>query len=166
MAKVITLSVKFPSYHPDKGKPTLFPEKVWKSLLNSGVYVADYIYEVGRKLGGYQYADEVLNAVDNSEPKHHTIREGKRWKDGDMASLRVWSGVPYNSPQITIAPDVKLVVKDVKMANGLMWIDGKKVSWDTVAGNDGLTMQELRWWFNKPVFDGQILIWNNNNLPY
>ena len=78
MAKVITFSREFPKYHPKKGQPTLFVEKIWNSLLNQNIdTIPDYIYEVGRKLG-YQYADDALYKTDNVKPKHHTIRMGKR----------------------------------------------------------------------------------------
>ena len=185
MSKVITLSTTFPKGHPQAGHPTYFPQKIWKSLgsyffKNYGTDITSVLYELNKsnKVELHQLEKFVLkHQCDFSEvagvkkwqelhPKNHTIRAGERWKTGDTASLRVWSDKPYCSPQIIIALDVQLTVKEVCIANGLMWIDSMKVGWGSVAKNDGLTMEELRYWFNTPVFTGQILIWNNNNLPY
>lgn len=170
MSKVIMVSRTFPAYHPRKGQPTYFIEKIWKSLLNMDADVADHIYEVGKILPNYQYADDVLMAVDNSIPKNHTIRNGKRWHTGDKASLRVWSGLPYRSPQITIAPEVELIVKDIEITKlGQIFIDGidkfHMVEAIELAKNDGLSPVDFLLWIGYP-FSGQILIWNNNNLPY
>jgi len=165
MAKVITLSRTFPAYHPRKGEPTYFVEKVWTAIgfdkCNSAIPANEASLN-----------NEVYRFLRNDfKPKHHTIRAGKRWKDGDMASLRVWSGKPYNSPQIVIAPDVKLRVLDIEMPDhGKFIINGKTHEgfgfWDALAANDGLRLGELYDWFNKLPFSGQILIWNDTNLPY
>lgn len=168
MSKVITLSRSYPAYHRKKNDPTLFVEKVWKSLLDSGIDVADYIYEVGKSLN-YQYADDVIFSVDISQPKHHTIRKGKRWKTGDKASLRIWSGKPYRSKQITIAPDVELTVKDIDIDTYFnVVVDGVFIPFhEDLAKNDGLTGTDLIGWFAPSLpFSGQILIWNNKTLPY
>lgn len=157
MSKIIMLSRQFMKGHPNAGQPTYFVEKTLNSLLMAGLP----IYTDTTPMAFMQSL-----STDFFQPKHHTIRPGNRFKKGDKASLRVWLGKPYRSPQIIIAPDVELVVKDVSIANGVMWIDNKKVGWGTVAKNDGLEMQDLRWWFSAPVFSGQMLIWNNNNLPY
>lgn len=167
MAKVITLSQTFPAYHPRKGESTFFNEKIWKSLWLSQMP----IYHTLSNGLSYGYFNQNIAEID---PKHHTIRSGKRWKDGDMASLRVWSGKPYNSPQIAIAPDVKLRVLDFEINGFDVYIGGKPYcklnetdeKFQTVCRNDGLTFLEFDKWFNQLNFYGQILIWNNTNLPY
>lgn len=44
----------------------------------------------------------------NGFSKEHTIRKGKRWKVGDKFSPRIWSGKPYKSKQIILAPDTEI----------------------------------------------------------
>ena len=105
------------------------------------------------------------NQSDLVYPKHHTIRAGNNWKVGDMFSPRAWSGKPYNSPQITIAPDIRVEkVWDAEVDEDLcLWIIGGDENdgdiLDKVALNDGLELQDLLSWFNKPMV-GQIICWN------
>lgn len=160
MSKVITVSRTFPAYHPKKEQPTYFVEKILKALPH--LHPRNAIVTKG--LNAFFNEQVYANALS----KHHTIRAGKRWKTGDKASLRVWSGKPYRSPQIIIAPDVELVVKDFEIdIDGCIWIDGNYFAHpEILAEYDGLTEDELSQWFNKVPFSGQLLIWNNNNLPY
>ena len=168
MARVITLSRQFLKGHPKAGQPTYFVEKVWDSI--------------GRDLDtaiAYVKAVHDLHVGDHC-PKHHTIRFGRRWKDGDMASLRVWSGKPYRSPQIAIAPDVRLRVVDiwVDYDNGaIFYNDGIHVYICTLnhvnpnlkllAANDGLSSQDFLDWFGvgkkAGIQEAQILIWGDVN---
>ena len=183
MAKVITLSQAFPSYHPMKGKPTYFALKVWLSIMTLPTNPYKNIIEMIEDLNGDRFdmgqlREFVLESASPTEvlPKHHTIRAGKRWKAGDMASLRVWSGRPYNSNQIIIAPDIKIArTIDFDMdLNGIYSLNGKynlPVDDWRLAENDGLTNIEMFHWFmkdyNKPKeFSGQVIIWNDANLPY
>lgn len=175
MSKVITFSRTFPAYHPKAGQSTFFVEKLWASLLNSpqqfDAPISEYIYDVGALIG-YDYADTAFNVVENSWPKNHTIRAGNRWKVGDKFSPRVWSGKPYNSKQIIIAPDIEIEkIWDFEMdLNGVYSINGKYTSEQEdydLALNDGLTEYEMQFWFmpnyNKPKeFKGQIICWNEN----
>lgn len=111
------------------------------------------------------------------ETKHHTIRQGRRWKEGMKFSPRVWSGKPYNSKQIIIAPDIEIVKTwDVKIEcvgpdiMVLLPTESKSqfqmLSSGEVAKNDGLMLPDFRDWFNnngKPSeFEGQIICWNKN----
>ena len=158
MAKVITFSRVFPKYHPKAGQPTYFVEKFWKSL--------DMPINQNIGLVGLKYENVHLNG------KHHTIRAGERWKKGQYFSPRVWSGKPYNSKQIIIAPDTEIkniwsVEIDVE---GVFYINGKQIDVTfsicdgrTVADNDGLDSDDLLNWFpvGKP-FKGQIICWNGS----
>jgi hypothetical protein len=84
MSKVITFSRVFPSYHPKKGQPTYFVEKLYKSFLEKESQIeqvltpiSDYIYDVGQKLD-YMYADDFLNAIENSTPKNYNSERNNR----------------------------------------------------------------------------------------
>ena len=71
------------------GKPTYFPEKILRGIINehSGKVtgIADYIYNSGEALN-YQYVDDIFYKIEHQvRPKIHTIREDKndRWKVGN-----------------------------------------------------------------------------------
>ena len=191
MAKVITFSRYFPSYHPKAGEPTFFTEKIWKSLIQQKLVSALYtshIAETKKKLGQL-----VLPQFDLIEAKHLTIRAGNRWKVGDKFSPRVWSGKPYNSKQRVIAPDLEIKkvwsfeIKNEFDKDGwynFFYVNGKMVLYTTeqnplqlsyrnLATNDGLTDEDLVNWFKandgyysgktyKTQFSGQIICWNEN----
>lgn len=164
MSRVITFSRVFPSYHPRKGEPTYFVEKVWESL---------YPEIVGWE--GFFKLNEQFNIGLNNiyEPKHHTIRAGNRFKEGDYFSPRVWSGKPYRSKQIVIAPDIKIkktwdiLIDDVPLFQVMKPINGDithsyLLPNGDVACNDGLAYIDFVNWFNKRPFRGQIICWNEN----
>jgi hypothetical protein len=170
MSKVITFSRFFPSYHPRKGEPTYFIEKIQTGLLTMGLmshFTLDSI------------PIEILETLtkDLVHPKYHTIRAGNRFKVGDMFSPRIWSGRPYNSKQIVIAPDLKVEkvwdfevairgkVKTFKTPQFTCEPDIK--NWFQFVKNDGfdtfydMDSDDFNAWFNKP-FKGQIICWNRN----
>jgi hypothetical protein len=165
MAKVITFSRVFPSYHPRAGEPTYFVEKIWTSLdiVTEGLHFSSLPeHEVLSAARGHYYENDELN------PKHHTIRAGHRWKEGDWFSPRVWSGKPYNSKQIQFAPDIQ-IKKIYSFSIGLAacyidqqrWVDKDFIA--KVAGNDGLEYNDFLKWFQYPKpFNGQIIIWNES----
>jgi hypothetical protein len=157
MARVITFSRYFPSYHPKAGESTYFVEKFWNSIYDDLGVIP---FELARE----------LKAVDCDESKHHTIREGKRFKAGDYFSPRVWSGKPYASKQIKIAHDIKIrKVWDFELTfDDLFYISKELYAYssshdalETLARNDGLEQVDLLNWFNKP-FEGQIICWNKD----
>lgn len=159
MSRVITFSRVFPSYHPRAGEPTYFIEKIIKSV----------------GIGNYNVNMEAYNDV---QPKHHTIRAGHRWKVGDKFSPRVWSGKPYNSKQIQFAPDIEVKkVWDFDITGTDWALDGRLEhaltgeGFDSaqIALNDGLTNYDPYDWltlspdFKKSEeFHGQIICWNEN----
>jgi hypothetical protein len=174
MSRVITFSRYFPKAHPRAGEPTYFVEKIWRCY-------ADHIGSVF-DLGDYQrdYDDrpdrthEIISIM-KFDPKHHTIRAGNRWKVGDKFSPRVWSGKPYASKQIVIAPDIELKkVWDINITWGdYSWFISSKensrpMSLDLIAKNDGLEPSDFKSWFNTSKrsnygsFTGQILCWNES----
>jgi hypothetical protein len=165
MAKVITFSRTFPAYHPKVGQPTYFVEKFYNSLFSRN-NLMDYPK-------GLEINESIL------EMKNHTIRAGERWKKGEYFSPRVWSGKPYNTPQIILAKDTLITdVYDFEIKQAYMELP---LDYDTdviinhrffhtdsdimkvVDKNDGLTLAELLQWFKYPKpFKGQIICWNKN----
>ena len=156
MSRVLTFSRVFPIYHPRKGEPTYFVEKIWQSL-------GDCFYDqVSKQLSEVVNFDTMPLSTESFEPKHHTIRAGHRWKVGDKFSPRVWSGKPYSSKQIIIAPDIevkKVWDFNIRESNNLLQFEFQNIH--NVATNDGLELVDFLQWFNKP-FDGQIICWNEN----
>ena len=163
MSKVLTFSRTFPSYHPRKGEPTYFVEKLTKSRILAGGRPVDIPQEI--------FLEPMYFVV---EPKHHTIRAGNRWKVGDKFSPRVWGGKPYQSKQIIIAPDLEVKkVWPIEVKNGQFIIGvskDKELRCQTdsfvlknLAANDGLALPELLQWFKFPKdFKGQIICWNDS----
>lgn len=179
MTKVITFSRTFPAYHPKKGQPTYFVEKVWKSIYDQ----TGTLQGIGPYEGGYTEAFGIeLKEEENihfHKPKHHTIRAGSRWKKGDYFSPAVWgnninpksgkSG-PYQSKQIKIAPDIEVKkVWDFNIKDSRFFV-GKTAfgnyackDFKRLALNDGLEVSDLLDWFQFPKdFNGQIICWNEN----
>lgn len=166
MSKVIIFSRQFPAYHPKAGQPTYFVEK----FLQSFVYAPDNPHVLAELLG-YESADIFLDKLYRFNPKHHTIRAGYRFKAGDYFSPRVWSGKPYRSKQIVIAPDTKILkvwniaIEWDFLLESYHWnvFEVGKTDIATIAKNDGLSEEDFESWFpEKEEFDGQIICWNEN----
>jgi hypothetical protein len=159
MSKVIMFSRVYPTTHPRKGEPTYFVEKFWKGLQNIGFSEPVWFFSDFQGLG-----DVINGGIYNTVwAKKHTIRAGKRFKVGDVFSPRVWSGRPYCSKQITIAPDVKVVqtYDFARYDDGEMFLNQVKITPEKIeelATNDGLYVDDFQKWFNKP-FEGQIICW-------
>jgi len=180
--KVLTFSTTFPKGHPRIGQPTYFIEQILNSILprgENGIINRDDI------------APEILPFIndfvllDGQLQKHHTIRAGSRWKAGDMASLRIWSGKPYQSKQIEFAQvEVKRVwsieinnrfgaASFEVVINGTIYgqlhfgndKDQNEAGLITLAKNDGLELQDFVDWFEihpkkkEAVFKGQVICW-------
>ncbi len=188
MSKVITFSRTFPSYHPKKGQPTHFVEKVWKSL---GVEFIDkdsiypslsidlpYDKDTYYKLRYIIYFGARKYKTPLIFPKHHTIRAGHRWKVGDIFSPRIWSDKPYHSKQIIIAPDIEIKkIWYFEISEDRIFIESDydifcKEYTDniaTIAQNDGLQKLDFIDWFTlspkfkkNKSFSGQIICWNDD----
>ena len=155
----MTFSRYFPAYHPRKGEPTYFVEQIWNSLNELKLPVPK------NKDLPHDFMWSIL-PLSNYGAKHHTIRAGNRWKVGDKFSPRVWSGKPYNSKQIIIAPDIEIKkvwnfeIKDSEVnINGFLY-NGKTKD---LIKNDGLEEMDFWNWFQFPKpFSGQIICWNEN----
>ncbi len=174
MARVLTFSRQFPAYHPKAGQRTNFVEKILIGLQRMDVEIDEGDIP--------SWPDEFCEYLDNSieGTKFHTIRSGHRWKAGDKFSPRVWSGKPYNSKQIIIAPDIDIKqVWDIEMNPSLFEeecffkLDGEPIHRNTlmeIAKNDGLGYIDFLGWFfgsdimssKRKPFIGQIICWNEN----
>ena len=165
MSKVIILSRKFLKGHPKAGTDTDFEDAVLSVIDKT-----------------YNDTVHLIQIITDQKPKHHTIRFGRRWKTGDKASLRVWSGKPYASKQRVMAPDVTLRVVDILVDydQGIIMVDYEKINHQIlhlcylssgcsdlkmIAANDGLSAQDFLDWFQvgkkKGVHEAQILIWGD-----
>lgn len=150
MAKVLTVSRYFPAYHERKGEPTNFIESIHNSLnLNK--------------------ADSwIVQSL--CTQKHHTIRGGNRWRVGDKASLRYWTGKPCNSLQQEFALVDIVQVMEIAFIpiDEVLIIDGISYSYsnsfkgtvEKLAANDGLSYEDLMNWFGNKGIIGQIICWN------
>jgi hypothetical protein len=168
--KVLTCSRHFPKGHPKAGQPTWFVESILNSILrqSDGSLSLDDIMPAARP-----YVND-FQLIGGELYKHHTIRAGNRWKSGDMASLRIWSGMPYRSKQIEFAHvevtkvlDVEIIIETGTIA---IIINGKVnggLSYPKIARNDGLEYIDFVNWFNihpkkkDQVFRGQIICWRD-----
>ncbi len=166
MSKVRTFSREFPSYHPKAGQPTYFVEKIWNDIQLYATYklICDLNPLVPVDIL-WTFWKSIEGKID--EEKGHTIRAGNHFKVGDKFSPRIWSGKPYNSKQIIIAPDIEVVkVWDIEVVwrgdfqEFVMPSAQTKTTIAEIAKNDGLELNDLLKWFNKPM-KGQIICWNN-----
>lgn len=167
MSRVITFSRVFPSYHPRKGEPTNFVRSIWEGL---------DMLNMLHPLDDAELEEDIKSFYEkmNYTPKWHTFRAGNRWKEGDWFSPRVWSGKPYRSHQIIIAPDIEVkkvfkVYIEKPIGNiGDMYINDKmwQSPYDELSTNDGLSNEDFIEWIIKPTvkkeFDGQIICWNED----
>lgn len=127
-----------------------------------------------------------------SGKKKHTIRAGKRFKSGEIVSLREWRGLPYRSKQreitqvlvsrvwpITIDPVPPRPLDNHSEQNFSIYVGDRYVAYwkagitanitqQELAKNDGLSKEDFLSWFGcdkkiiKP-FVGQIICWGKVN---
>lgn len=172
MSRVMTFSRVYPSYHPKAGQPTYFVEKIWNSIGFKNAIEDEGVFNKVHSLTGYD-VDFIQRFFDtlghDVNKKHHTIRYGHRWKEGDWFSPRVWSGKPRRSLQITFAPDIQVKkVWSFSIALDGLYVDQQRYLIlsgliKDVAANDGLDLDDFLDWFRYPKrFDGQIICWNES----
>ncbi|WP_281681850.1 hypothetical protein [Zunongwangia profunda] len=161
------------------GKPNHFVEKILSGI-STKPGIAGWIYESGEKLG-YAYADDILNKVDNSIPKLHTMRHDAkdRWKVG-MKIHPVINNRTKNRFQFAPVLEVKSIQKvEIEHFEGMVQIhiDEKyfgevyhyglddiyqfTTDLETLALNDGFPSVEAFFaWFNTD-FTGKIIHWTD-----
>jgi len=176
--KYITFSQKYPAYHPKKGEPTFFVEKILTNLisLHLPIYGSELLKQPMVDIKGFEW----------NRSKNHTVRGGKRWKVGEWFNPRIWSGKPYHSKMVSFAPaieikkiwDIEITInaidpgKKISRKNGndcyLVKISDKQLTdiWiDCLADNDGLFPMDFLYWFDTHPdipFIGQIICWDEN----
>lgn len=180
MSKVSTFSRTFPSYHPKKGQPTYFVERILNELniaYRNDDYLQDLLVLNTKNIANGKLTFEDLEAFYLSlketitTDKLHTIRgnepskfKGNRFKVGDKISPRVWFGKPYNSPQIIFCNDIEVKKTfDFEIVNGKYGIGDmlyNDIEITKVANNDGLILLDFINWFPKS-FKGQIICWSD-----
>lgn len=173
MSRVLTFSRFYPKGHPREGQATCFVDKIWASLIFDLKYQFD--------LGSHEALNDEYRRWHSEikiEYKHHTIRHGHRFKEGDWFSPRVWSGKPYASKQITIAPDIQIKKTwDLEIdACGVIAIGkhGEQIKYtdegvdEEIATNDGLDYNDFLEWLVMPNYRKgkesgpmQIVCWND-----
>lgn len=165
MSRVLTFSRTFPAYHPKAGEQTFFVEKILNGIAkkdSNGVVDINLLSVEVKSI-----VSDFFLLCSSDDVKGHTIREGNRWKAGDKFSPRVWSGKPYNSKQIVIAPDIEVKkVWDIKINSAddycSILINDNYIGREQsllLAKNDGLEEHDMYMWFNKSM-SGQIICWN------
>lgn len=183
MARVLPFSQSYPSYHQRAGAPTYFVEQIWNGFkalrAESTSDMEDNVNKLNKHLPHdivYKFLKNLHNQTVFFTTKYHTIRIGNRWKVGDMFSPRVWSGKPYNSKQIILAPDIEVKkvwnIEIYSEGDDIIQIiqtdgfnKGELIEIEEVAANDGLSYADFVNWF--PVKKGesifaQIICWNQN----
>jgi hypothetical protein len=177
MARVINFSRQYPKHHSLFGESTFFVEKLFESFYGSSVSdflkKEDWAFQAqiaplnptkdAKSIG--KFIESISRNEKEIHPKLHTIREGNNWKVGDYFSPRVWSEKPYRSGQIILAPDQKIVKTwKFEYAYNGYFLNEERLNESElaeIAKNDGLTLQNLKSWFNKP-FVGEIICWDEN----
>lgn len=180
MAKVITFAQHFPAGHPRAGQPTHFVRKIYQGFgydftcnsIHTQIMTQLYLGNKDKVEAGIltmadltAFAQKIqTEPAPGTEPqtKLHTVRSGSRWKKGDLASLRVWSAVPYNSTQINLFMDNFPLqnVYPLDKIGPMGWISPLMKATTTIghiARNDGLLQPDFDAWFPQPFFSGQIL---------
>jgi len=160
----------FPHYHPRKGEPTYFVEKIWESI---GLPDKEFSFNLPDQYVNY------IRRYDGSFPKHHTIRAGNRFKPGDFVRPCVWrlpgGRFAKGNKLIQFAPDTEVVKtwnvligqEDREKEKADVWIKRTMMKYERtpidskIFLNDGLNKSDSYYWF-KPMFpfEGQIICWN------
>lgn len=179
MSKVITFSRRFPSYHPRFPEETFFVEKILnqlnidyrnKSYKDLLFYLNEWSLKDG-KLSDFDLLAFIIELNKNMSlrgyaRKSHTIRGSNRFKIGEKFSPRVWSYIPYKSPQIIFAPDIEIKkVWNFEIKDRTFFVNDKDIDEDIVSlcYHDGLYLTDFIDWFQYPKpFSGQIICWNEN----
>lgn len=124
---VLTVSKQFPKTHTRAGRDTRF------------------VYNIQRLFS-------------NECEKIHTIRanyelwskRAKEINEGNaILSIRYWSDKPYNSKQVEICRLEKIGVEKLEDPTNFVFarIGDKRINWETIAKNDGLSFEDFCEWF-------------------
>lgn len=167
MKRTTMFSTHFPAYHPRKGEPTFFVEKIISGLVKNNIpgYTTETIKSL-RDIGVLDILE--LTAVD---PKGHTIRNGRRYSPGDFMVMKIWSGIPYRSTQITLGPPVMITnTWNLDVVGEMFIFDHHVINRSDIilkmASHDGLSAVDFFHWFEpvgkKERWKGQIIAWDQS----
>lgn len=142
-------------FDKEKTKPTYFREKICVGA--------------GYTSNKYDRGPGLVYFVDH--PKIHTIREGSRWKAGDLMHMaygvRTKDYRQFNKdiPELQVVKSVQRIEIKPVWEFAMVYIDGIYISEDNqldrLVINDGFASQhEFFSWFNKD-FSGQIIHFTN-----
>jgi hypothetical protein len=170
----------FPTYHPRAGEQTLFVQKIWNAKCelhyNYRMLCDLNINSSPTLLSNFWNEIKSYSPPPVSDAKFHTIRKkgANPVKVGDTLTLFSWSGRPYHTPQIVIAPQIEVKqVWDFDLfkygsQGTTLCINGVEKPKDLlidIAMNDGLSLADLVLWFKypkKPVMQHQIICWSDD----
>ncbi len=150
MKVVVTVSKTFFSAHYKAGKPTYFEQKILAE-------------QIGK--AGITIIEEGEEKIIEGRKKHTCRSNYEYWKrkitklqaTGGVLSVRQWSAAPYRSSQETIT-DIHaetVGIQKLELCRMNEWtalVDDHHIPIETLATNDGLTLEEFKAWF-APVFD-------------
>lgn len=161
----LKFATTFPDWHPRKGEPTYFAERIMRGLYEAGM-ISDVIYFNQRDMAAVNEFEGI---------KIHTARKGHDWKVGDWFQPVTEDGVKICSPlqikwlrQMSVFDHViarffllsKNITIEQREAHAMVNVHDKV---EQIAANDGLSPEDFIDWFPKP-FDGQLFGWTED--PY
>ncbi|MDN3203222.1 hypothetical protein [Algoriphagus sediminis] len=124
---VLTVSKQFPKTHEKAGKSTGFVENISRLFTNGSekIHTIRSNYELWQK-------------------RAKEINEGKA-----ILSIRYWSEMPYRSKQVEICRLERVGVEKLEQPDNFVFapIEGKKIDWEVLANNDGLSFEDFCEWF-------------------
>ena len=155
------VSRTFPAYHPKKGQPTYFVEKIlWKLKKIDRCDVCRLFNNCEQGTGCES------DCFPRDFYKIHTIRQNvELWqrriseiqKGNATLSIRYWSGKPYNSKQVEICQldkdssvgiqELSFEFNDINYPSIGIPKDIKNYNLETIAKNDGLSLNDFKNWF-------------------
>lgn len=141
---IITLSQKFPAYHPRKGEPTGFRES----------FRVNKIHTIRRN---YPLWEKRITEITSGDA---------------VLSIRQWTGKPYCSKQIEIAKLTKddgvglqMFFPKIDLFRPTL-IDGKSIDIPDIAHNDGLSFKDWLDWFSDYNFTEPMAIIHFTDFRY
>jgi hypothetical protein len=164
-----TLSRTFPKKHIREGEPTYFVEKFLNTVSGGSMQKLHYYYYIDKLVRlnpdkEFNLLTDFANSLDWTidVDKKHTIRMGNSIKDVQMLQFAVWSGKPYNSPQIKIWEPIKVGVQNIEILKKdylqpVIKFGETVLHNSDVAKNDGLLPKDFYSWFEKAEGPAQII---------
>lgn len=124
---VLTVSKEFPKTHKRSGESTNFVQEITNLFTpkNTKVHTIRANYELWHK-------------------RAEKINSGEA-----ILSIRYWIGKPYQTKQVEICRLERIGIQKLEHPDYFLYapIDGKKIDWEYVAKNDGLSFEDFCEWF-------------------